>query len=162
MNCAALARLVVSKGPDRFAEFPSFGGPPCLDTNAASRLDGAPELRFLRANGYVRGFERTWLDGSRTDVVDVLVAQFRTGAGALAYADRAFSAALRQQPRPVRLAVPGVPNASGLTATSQAATAALIVEHVGPFAVVISCSDTSKDRAVERAVQYAQDQYRQL
>lgn len=162
MTCAALRQLIVKNPPDGFGPLPSLGGPACLDPATASTLEGADYRQFLTSNGFVRGAERTWLDGTKTDVVDVLVYQLRSSAGARAFVDRRWATALHEPGNGTELDVPGIPEAKGSSVTKGEVTAALIVEQIGQFGVVISSSETTAQLATSRAANYARTQYENL
>jgi hypothetical protein len=161
-TCAALIDLLVEAGPRGFAEFPSVGGPPCNDVAAASTIEGPAYAHFLRANGFVREAERSWLDGTRTNLVDIHLYQFHAESGAVAHSARAWAKALEEQKAGRPIAVPGVPDAKALMATTGRLTAIIVVGHAGPLSVVIGCSDVHQAVAMRRAVEYARKQYGRL
>jgi hypothetical protein len=155
---------VITKVPNGFGRFPSWGGPPCLDLQAATNTETAAYRRALKADGFIRGYERLWLN-ARTDLIDVLLYQFATDSGARIHATRASSAAKNKQPGATAFDVPGVPGATGLVAINNAGTVAVVITHVGRLFVAVSCGGKDRSRAqaaAEQAVHFAQQQYVRL
>jgi hypothetical protein len=162
---AELEAHLISKAPRGFvqqADDVDDTGP--SDLTKAAREEGGTDPSVLRAEGFVRGFQRLWIGPEHAQVI-VSVHQFETNAGARRNFARFKRASDAQPPRGARkftLPFVGPTQGVGFAGTANGESAAAAVYFIGVFGVQVICNGPRLSELQTRAIAVAKNQLLQL
>ena len=161
-----LERLLVSDVPAGFTlQADDVGDTGPSDLAKAIRDDDDPRTgKALRAERFVRGYQRLWIGPKDAQLV-LFVYQFATPAGAKKEFERTKKALLAEAPPGAKeFSIPGIPSTSavGIAGTSSDLSAAIVLFTTGPFTGQLVANGPALAGLQARATKVTQDQYQRL
>jgi hypothetical protein len=163
---AELEARIVSKAPVGFVrQTDEVGNTGPSDLTKAAKDEGtANAATLLRAEQFVRGYQRLWI-GPGHDQIIVFVYQFRAPAGVRHFFTRQTKDFAATSLRGIhKFPVPFLPpaQAAAVAGADKSGAAAAVRLRSGVFVVQVICNGSTLTGLQARALAIAEDQYRRL
>jgi hypothetical protein len=163
---AGLEALLIAKVPAGFVRQPDdFGDTGPSNLAKAARDDGEPgAVKALRAERFLRGYQRLWMNAADDQII-VFLYQFVDTSGAAADYRRSLREEGSSAPRGAsRFAIPGLSpsHATGFAAAVGSRSVAVAIAVTGTFVMQVVCNAKSARGLKTQLVTVASKQFNRL